>query len=79
MTVSTKIFKNGNSLAIRLNQSILKTAGLKINDEVNVQVDRTTGNIIISPKVNEVDDDFKALLDYSMKRDQDPLEFLKDR
>lgn len=79
MTVSTKIFKNGNSLAVRLNQNILKAAGLQNNDEVNVQVDQATGNIVISPKVNEVDDNFKDLLNYSMKRDKDSLEFLKDR
>lgn len=79
MTVSTKLFKNGNSLAVRLNQNILKTAGLKNNDEVDIQVDHATGNIIISPKVTEVDDNFKDLLNYSMKRDKDSLEFLKDR
>lgn len=79
MTVSTKLFKNGNSLAVRLNQNILKAAGLKNNDEVNVQVDHATGNVIISLKENEVDDNFKDLLNYSMKRDKDSLEFLKDR
>lgn len=79
MAVSTKIFKNGNSLAVRLNKDILKDAGLKNNDEVDIHVDNTTGSIIIKPKVSGVDDKFKELLNYSMEKDRDSLEFLKDR
>ena len=79
MTISTKIFKNGNSSAVRLNKDILKDAGLKNNDKVDIHVDHTTGNIIISPKLSGVDARFKELLNYSMEKDRDSLKFLKDR
>lgn len=81
MEAATKIFRSGNSSAVRLNKSIIVAAGLHDNDEVTVTVNKKNGQIIITPAKNKsnVHSNFYDLLDYSTKADQDTLNFLKDK
>ena len=80
METTTKIFKNGNSSAVRISKKIMRELGLHNNDEIQLTVDKKNGNLIISLKPKENDDiEFEKLLNYSMKRDKEALDFLKDR
>ncbi|MEO2793761.1 AbrB/MazE/SpoVT family DNA-binding domain-containing protein [Lactiplantibacillus plantarum] len=81
----TKIFKTGNSSAVRLSKDIMKAAGLKVNDPIYVTVNRQDGSVVIKP-IKEtngfhdgVHDRFEELLNKSMKDDQEALDFLKDK
>lgn len=76
--MTTKIFKSGNSNAVRLNQKIIKLAGLKENDEVSVSFDSSNGSIIIQPK-KAISDDFLEALQSGFEKNKDVLDFLKDK
>lgn len=77
----TKIFKSGNSSAVRISKDIMKAAGLKVNDEINVTFNSHDGSVVIKA----VDDDkkfhdrFSDILNRSLDEDQAVLDFLKDK
>lgn len=77
----TKIFKSGNSSAVRISKEIMEAAGLKDSDPVNVTFNSKDGSVVI--KAADTDkqfhDHFKALLAKSMDEDQAALDFLKDK
>ena len=77
----TKIFKTGNSSAVRLSKDIMKAAGLKVNDPIDVTVNQQDGSVVIKPikETNGFHDHFEELLNKSMKDDQEALDFLKDK
>lgn len=77
----TKIFKTGNSSAVRLSKDIMKAAGLKVNDPIDVTVNQQDGSVVIKPikETNGFHDRFEELLNKSMKDDQEALDFLKDK
>lgn len=77
--MTTKIFKSGNSNAVRLNHKIVQLAGLKENDEVSVNFDSSNGSIIIQPKKKAISDDFLEALQSGFKKNKDVLDFLKDK
>lgn len=78
---STKIFKSGNSSAVRLSKDIMDAAGLKVNDQIDVTFDDHDGTVVIRavhPDKN-FHDSFSQLLAESMEDDQAALNFLKDK
>lgn len=77
----TKIFKSGNSSAVRISKDIMKAAGLKDNDSITVTFNDKDGSVVIRPVRKEVTihDDFAELLEKSMDDDQEALDFLKDK
>ncbi|MFJ6971122.1 MAG: AbrB/MazE/SpoVT family DNA-binding domain-containing protein [Limosilactobacillus mucosae] len=77
----TKIFKTGNSSAVRLSKDIMKAAGLKVNDPIDVTVNQQDGSVVIKPikETNGFHDRFEEFLNKSMKDDQEALDFLKDK
>lgn len=77
----TKIFKTGNSSAVRLSKDIMKAAGLKVNDPIDVTVNQQDGSVVIKPikETNGFHDRFEEFLNKSMKDDQKALDFLKDK
>ena len=77
----TKIFKTGNSSAVRLSKDIMKAAGLKVNDPIDVTVNQQDGSVVIKPikETNGFHDRFEELSNKSMKDDQEALDFLKDK
>ncbi|WP_019206939.1 AbrB/MazE/SpoVT family DNA-binding domain-containing protein [Limosilactobacillus ingluviei] len=81
LKMPTKIFKSGNSSAVRLNKDIMHAAGLKINDPIEVTFNEQDGSVVIKPMPSQgqIDDQFLALLKQSMNEDQATLEFLKDK
>lgn len=78
---STKIFKSGNSNAVRLSKDLMHASGLKANDTVNVTFNSQDGSIVIRPskRPSQFHDDFAKLLKESMDDDKEALEFLKDK
>ena len=80
MTSSTKVFKSGNSTAVRLSKAIVEAAGLNVNDQVTVQFNSKDGSIVIKPaKKKLVHDNFSKLRAQSMEEDKEALDYLKDR
>lgn len=77
----TKIFKSGNSSAVRLSKDIMKAAGLKVNDPINVMFNDHDGSVVIKPakETSNIHDHFAELLNQSMEEDREALEFLKDK
>lgn len=77
----TKIFKSGNSSAVRISKEIMDAAGLKVDDQINVTFNAQDGSVVI--KAADTDkkfhNHFKALLAKSMDEDQAALDFLKDK
>ena len=71
----TKVFKSGNSNAVRLNKNIMDAAGLKADDPVNV-----IGSVTIKAvKKANYHDNFSKLLEKSLHDDREALDFLKDK
>jgi antitoxin component of MazEF toxin-antitoxin module len=44
-----KIFKTGHSAAVTLSSKALKALGLKLGDDVRVELDENRGELIIKP------------------------------
>lgn len=76
---STKIFKSGNSNAVRISKDIMSAAGLKANDEIDVTFNSHDGSIVIKPRNDEFHECFSELLNSSLAEDQILLDFLKDK
>jgi antitoxin component of MazEF toxin-antitoxin module len=57
-----KIFKTGHSAAVTLSSGLLKDMGLKVGDDVKVELDKGQGKITISrgKKDNQLDLGFKV-------------------
>lgn len=77
----TKIFKSGNSSAVRISKDIMDAAGLKVDDKVNVTFNSHDGSVVIkaADNDNKVHDHFSKILDQSLDEDQAILDFLKDK
>lgn len=78
---TTKIFKSGNSSAVRLSKDLMHAAGLKEDNAVNITFNSQDGSIVIRPsnKTSRFHGNFSKLLKQSMKEDKDALDFLKDK
>ncbi|WP_076459218.1 AbrB/MazE/SpoVT family DNA-binding domain-containing protein [Limosilactobacillus caccae] len=77
----TKIFKSGNSSAVRISKDIMDAAGLKVDDKINVTFNSHDGSVVIkaADNDNKVHDHFSKMLDQSLDEDQAILDFLKDK
>lgn len=77
----TKIFKSGNSSAVRISKDIMEAAGLKINDKVNVTFNPHDGSVVIKAAGpdSKFHDHFPEILAKSLDEDQAVLDFLKDK
>lgn len=76
----TKVFKSGNSNAIRLNKNIMNAAGLKTNDLVDVTFNEQDSSVTIKAvKKANYHDNFSKLLNQSLHDDREALDFLKDK
>ena len=76
----TKVFKSGNSNAVRLNKNIMDAAGLKANDPVNVTFNAQDGSVTIKAvKKANYHDNFSKLLEKRLHDDRETLDFLKDK
>lgn len=77
----TKIFKSGNSSAVRISKDIMDAAGLKVDDKINVTFNSRDGSVVIkAPDAgNQAHDHFSEILDQSLDEDQEILDFLKDK
>lgn len=77
----TKIFKSGNSSAVRISKDIMDAAGLKVDDKINVTFNSHDGSVVIktSDTDNKVHNRFSEILDQSLDEDQAILDFLKDK
>lgn len=77
----TKIFKSGNSSAVRISKEIMNAAGLKVDDKINVTFNSQDGGVVI--KAADTDkkfhDHFSDILNKSLDEDQEVLDFLKDK
>lgn len=77
----TKIFKSGNSSAVRISKDIMDAAGLKVNDKINVTFNSRDGSVVIkaADTDNKTHDHFSEILNQSLDEDQAILDFLKDK
>lgn len=77
----TKIFKSGNSSAVRISKDIMEAAGLKTGDAINVTFNSHDGSVVIkaADTDSKVHDRFSEILDQSLDEDQEILDFLKDK
>ena len=77
----TKIFKSGNSGAVRISKDIMDAVGLKVDDKINVTFDSHDGSIVIKAAGtdNEVHNNFSEILVRSLNEDQAILDFLKNK
>lgn len=75
----TKIFKSGNSSAVRISKEIMEAAGLKVDDKVNVTFNSKDGSIVIKAADKKFHDRFSEILDKSLDEDQAALDFLKGK
>lgn len=77
----TKIFKSGNSSAVRISKDIMDAAGLKVNDKINVTFNSHDGSVVIKAVNSDkkAHDHFSKILDQSLDEDQAILDFLKDK
>lgn len=77
----TKIFKSGNSSAVRISKDIMEAAGLKVDDKIDVTFNSRDGSVVIKPADTNkrFHDHFSEILDKSLDEDQAILDFLKDK
>lgn len=77
----TKIFKSGNSSAVRISKDVMEAAGLKVDDKVNVTFNSHDGSVVIKAANTDkkFHDHFSDILDKSLDEDQAVLDFLKDK
>ena len=77
----TKIFKSGNSSAVRISKDIMDAAGLKVGDKINVTLNSQDGSVVIkaADTDNKAHDHFSEILNQSLDEDQAILDFLKDK
>lgn len=77
----TKIFKSGNSSAVRISKDIMEAAGLKAGDSINVTFNSHDGSVVIkaTDTNSKVHDHFSKILGQSLDEDQAILDFLKDK
>lgn len=78
---TTKIFKSGNSSAVRISKEIIEAAGLKVDDKINVTFHSQDGSVVIKDvdADKKFHDHFSDILDKSLDEDQAVLDFLKDK
>ena len=77
--ISTTIFKTGNSSAVRINKQIAEKSGLTNGQEVVVTFNEKDGSINISKKKSNFHDGFMDILKERLDKNQDVMEFLKDK
>ncbi len=75
----TKIFKSGNSSAVRISKEIMDAAGLKVGDIINVTFNSQDGSVVIKATDKKLHDHFSPIVDKSLDEDQAVLDFLKDK
>lgn len=77
----TKIFKSGNSSAVRISKDVMEAAGLKVDDKVNVTFNSHDGSVVIKAANTDkkFHDHFSDILYKSLDEDQAVLDFLKDK
>lgn len=77
----TKVFKSGNSSAVRLSKELMQAAGLKDSEAVDITFNDKDGSLVIKPASQKVKDHdhFFELLERNIKRDKEMLDFLKDK
>ncbi len=56
-----KVLRVGTSAAVTIPKKSLQELGLKIGDEVSVDIDRKTKSVIIRPEANLSKEDIKVL------------------
>lgn len=80
LETKTKLFKSGNSDAIRLNKEISHALNVKPGDELSVRYDPASKSVIIKQDNPEmtVSDDFKQLLEDAYTENKGVMDLLKD-
>mgnify|MGYP004708944951 CR=1 FL=1 len=80
LEAKTKLFKSGNSDAIRLNKALSKALKVQPGDELQLHYDPATQAVIIQRSDTQmtVSPEFKALLDETYQENKGAMDLLKD-
>lgn len=80
LEAKTRLFKSGNSDAIRLNKEISRALNVRPGDELIVKYDPASKSVIIKQEEPRmaVSDDFKQLLNEAYAENKGVMDLLKE-
>lgn len=76
--MTQKLLKVGSSAAVTISKKSLKELGLKIGDEVRVDIDRKRNSVVIEP-VSKIDRELFRWTEQFIKRYRPALKSLADK